>query len=59
MMSDQWKPAAQEPEIERLVRAHRSEEQAWLSYRDSTVAAAEVRKSHDAVDRIRNRITRR
>jgi hypothetical protein len=59
MKGDQWEPADQEPEIERLVRAHRLEEPAWLSYADSTAAAAEVRKAQDAVDRIRNRISRR
>ncbi len=58
MTSYHWQPAAQEPEIERLVRAHRSEERDWLSYADSTAATAEVRKAQDAVDRIRNRISR-
>ena len=48
-----WKPAPQDPEIERLVQAHRSQEQAWLSYADCTGADEEVRQAQAAVDRIR------
>ena len=40
--------------INKSVQAHRSEKQAWLSYRDFT-AAAEVPKAQDVVERIRAR----
>jgi hypothetical protein len=57
--SDQWQPAPQEPEIERLVLAHRAQEQAWLSYGDCATADEEVRLAQAEVDRIRNDIWRR
>jgi hypothetical protein len=59
MAHRKWERAAHEPEIERLLKALRAEEQCWRTYADSTAAAAEVRQAQDAVDRIRNRISGR
>lgn len=59
-MIRRWRPARQDPALERLVLAQRSQEHAWRTHiLDCSTVDEEVRQAQAEVDRIRNGIWHR